>query len=204
MQKTKKSVKAANGQPARKACHKAAEKTSSRVKKPVTAVSSKPSKRVRKPLTAEQRERKNARDRAYRAARAARKAGSAAGLSSSANEGKASPFDGIAEWMRESLSVLEQSDGAGIASRKFSIPGGVAEVRLCRRACPVRIRPVLSDVLRAVAGIAGICASQSLSSACREGSGRSGCGLPAVDPDVSRAVDACVASGVAWCGEELE
>ena len=204
MQKTKKSVKAVNGQPARKACHKSAEKTSSQVKKPVTAVSSKPSKRVRKPLTAEQRERKNARDRAYRAARAARKAGSAAGLPSSANEGKASPFDGIAEWMRESLSVLEQSDGAGIASRKFSIPGGVAEVRLCRNACPVRNRTGLSDVLRAVAGIAGLCMSQSLSSSCREGSDRSWCGRPAVDPDVSRAVDACAASGVAWCGEGLE
>ena len=204
MQKTKKSVKATNGQPARKACHKAAEKTARPVKKSVPASSSKPSKRVRKPLTAEQRERKNARDRAARAARAARKAGSASGLPSSANEGKASPFDGIAEWMRESLSVLEQSDGAGIASRKFSIPGGVAEIRLCRRACPVRIRPVLSDFLRAVAGIAGICASQSLSSACRSGSLRSGCGRPAIDPDVSRAVDACVASGVAWCGEGLE
>ena len=201
MQKTKKSVKAVNGQPARKACHKAAEKTSTRVKKPVPAISSKPSKRVRKPLTAEQRERKNARDRA---ARAARKAGVNAGLPSSAKSGYASPFDGIADWMRESLSVLEQSDGAGIASRKFSIPGGVAEVRLCRRACPVRIRPVLSDVLRAVAGIAGICASQSLSSACRSGSLRSGCGRPAIDPDVSRAVDACAASGVAWCGEGLE
>ena len=204
MQKTKKSVKAANGQPARKACHKAAEKTSSQVKKPVTAVSTKPSKRVRKPLTAEQRERKNARDRAYRAARAAKKAGGDAGLPSSAKSCYASPFDGIADWMRESLSVLEQSDGAGIASRKFSIPGGVAEVRLCRRACPVRSRPGLSDVIRAVAGIAGLCMSQSLSSACREGSSQSGCGRPAIDPDVSRAVDACAASGVAWCGEGLE
>ena len=201
MQKTKKSVKAVNGQPARKARLKAAEKTSTRVKKPVPAVSSKPSKRVRKPLTAEQRERKNARERA---ARAARKAGINAGLQHSAGPGAKSPFDGIAEWMRESLSVLEQSDGAGIASRKFSIPGGVAEVRLCRRACPVRNRTGLSDVLRAVAGIAGLCMSQSLSSSCREGSGQSGCGLSGIDPDVSRAVDACAASGVAWCGEGLE
>ena len=201
MQKTKKSVKAVNGQPARKACHKAAEKTSSQVRKQVTAVSSKPSKRVRKPLTAEQRERKNARDRA---ARAARKAGGSAGLPSSAKSCYASPFDGIAEWMRESLSVLEQSDGAGIASRKFYIPGGVAEVRLCRRACPVRVRPGLSDVLRAVAGIAGLCMSQSVSSACREGSSQSGCGRNGIDPDVSRAVDACAASGIAWCGEGLE
>lgn len=201
MQKTKKSVEAVNGQPARKACQKAAEKTSSQVKKPVPAVSSKPSKRVRKPLTAEQRERKNARDRA---ARAARKAGVNAGLQSSAGSGSKSPFDGIADWMRESLSVLEQSDGAGIASRKFSIPGGVAEVRLCRKACPVRVRPGLSDVLRAVAGIAGLCMAQSLSSSCRSGSSQPGCGLPAVDPDVSRAVDAFAASGVAWCGEGLE
>ena len=201
MQKTKKSVKAVNGQPARKACNKSAEKTSSQVKKPVTAVSSKPSKRVRKPLTEEQRERKNARDRASRAARKARVN---AGLPSSAKSGYASPFDGIAEWMRESLSVLEQSDGAGIASRKFSIPGGVAEVRLCRRACPVRFRPGLSDVLRAFAGIAGLCAAQSVSSACRDGSGQSWCGRPAIDPDVSRAVDACAASGIAWCGEGLE
>lgn len=201
MQKTKKSVKAVNGQPARKACLKAAEKTSSQVKKPVPAVSSKPSKRVRKPLTAEQRERKNARDRAYRAAR---KAGINAGLQSSAMSGSKSPFDGIADWMRESLSVLEQSDGAGIASRKFSIPGGVVEVRLCRNACPVRVSPGLSDVLRAVAGIAGLCMSHPLSSACREGSGQSGCGLRGIDPDVSRAVDACVSSGVAWCGEGLE
>lgn len=201
MQKTKKSVKAVNGQPARKACLKAAEKTSTRVKKPVPAVSSKPSKRVRKPLTAEQRERKNARERA---ARAARRAGINAGLQSSAGSGSKSPFDGIADWMRESLSVLEQSDGAGIASRKFSIPGGVAEVRLCRKACPVRISPSLSDVLRAAAGIAGLCVSQSLASSCLEGSRQSGFGLRGIDPDVSRAVDACAASGVAWCGEGLE
>lgn len=56
--------------------------------------------------------------------------------------GGCSPAKALGEWVRESLSSLDQSGSGGVARKVFQFPGGVAEVSVCRRACEYPRRTV--------------------------------------------------------------